>query len=205
MPSWPDTRLSFIHRLADPADFAAWEWFEKCYQPAIYRYARSRGLHQTDALDVVQEVLIAVHQQAARWQPTGRTGSFRAWLAETARRVTLQVIRWRDRNRSNATAKEIAEGVAMSRILDDITDDQTEIDRWKFYCAASIVESDVSQKHWRVFWMTAVEGKSAEVVAKSLSMRVGTVYSIKCRVLARIRRAVDEIDENSATGDRGPS
>ncbi len=205
MPSWPETRLSFIHRLADSADFAAWERFEKCYQPAIYRYARSRGLQQTDSIDVVQEVLLAVHRQAARWQPTGRTGSFRAWLAETARRVTLQAIRFRDRSRRDAAASAIAAALPASPILDDSDEDQFETDRWRFYCAASIVENEVSQQNWRAFWMTAVEGKSAEEVAKWLSIRVGTVYSAKCRVLARIRRAIDETGANSGDNDGGQS
>jgi RNA polymerase sigma-70 factor (ECF subfamily) len=194
-----------IQRLANPADSVAWERFEKCYQLAIYRYARSRGLQQIDAIDVVQEVLLAVHRQAARWEPTGRAGSFRAWLAETARRVTLQVIRFRDRTKSSAAASSIVEALATMPIHEDSAEDQRETDRWRFYCAAATVEAEVSQQNWRAFWMTAVEGKAAEVVAKSLSMRVGTVYSAKCRVLARIRQAVEQISASYDAHDRGES
>ena len=95
--NWPETRNSLIRRLADPADAIAWAEFERVYQPAIYRYVRSRGLQPQDALDAVQEVLIIVHRQAANWAPSGRVGSFRAWLGETARRVTLQQLRLRDK------------------------------------------------------------------------------------------------------------
>ncbi len=89
--------LSLIGRLANPKDASAWQQFEWCYQTAIYRFARSRSLQADEAMDVVQEVMLAVHRQAVRWEPNGRVGSLQAWLAETSRRLTLTAIRFRDR------------------------------------------------------------------------------------------------------------
>ena len=97
MSTWPDTRYSLLARLADADDGAAWRDFETLYQPAIYRYARSRSLQEADALEVVQEVMLAVHRAMDGWRPSNRAGSFRAWLAEAARRLTLQVLRQRDK------------------------------------------------------------------------------------------------------------
>jgi hypothetical protein len=37
--------------LADANDQSAWQQFEQCYQSAIYRMARNRGLHSDEALD----------------------------------------------------------------------------------------------------------------------------------------------------------
>ena len=91
MSHWPETRVSLIRRLADRNDAEAWAYFEAHYQQPVYRFARSHGLQPDDALDVVQEVLIAVHKSAANWSPSGHVGSFRAWLAEAARRVTMQI------------------------------------------------------------------------------------------------------------------
>ena len=87
-------------RLADASDDAAWQTFERVYQPAVYRYARSRGLQEADALEVVQDVMVAVHRAMDQWEPSRRAGSFRAWLAEAARRLTLQALRQRDKRGS---------------------------------------------------------------------------------------------------------
>src|SRR5262245_55345823 len=97
MTAWPHTRYSLLARLADPADDAAWQAFQAAYEPAIYRYARSRGLQEADALEVVQEVMVAVHRAVAEWKPTHRAGSFRRWLGEAARRLTLRALSQRKR------------------------------------------------------------------------------------------------------------
>lgn len=195
MSQWPETRVSLIRRLADRDDTDAWAFFEAHYQQPVYRFARSHGLQPDDAMDVVQEVLIAVHKAAANWKPSGRVGSFRAWLAESARRVTLQITRQRAR---------IGRGMGGSGFANEfgnlageppaIEEDNR---RWAFYCAASIVQKEVTPQHWMAFWFTAVEGKSAEEVAKELSMKAGTVYSIKCRVLAKIKSAIESMDSAS--------
>ncbi|MCA9151382.1 MAG: sigma-70 family RNA polymerase sigma factor [Planctomycetales bacterium] len=193
--NWPETRNSLIRRLADPADAIAWAEFERVYQPAIYRYVRSRGLQPQDALDAVQEVLIIVHRQAANWTPSGRVGSFRAWLGETARRVTLQQLRLRDKLHpaSAGGMLQLDELPSSHASLVDEADDER---RWQFYQAAAIVESEVSPAHWQAFWLTAVEGQKAEAVAERLSLKLGTVYSIRCRVQAKIR---DQIQAFAAT------
>ena len=87
MPSLPDTRYSLLARLVDPEDAVAWSEFTSIYEEAVMRYSRSRGLQDADALEAVQNVLLAVHQAMSDWTPTGRPGSFRAWLARTAHYV----------------------------------------------------------------------------------------------------------------------
>ncbi len=46
MTIWPPTRYSLLARLTDVDDGDAWRAFESIYQPAIYRYARHRGLQR---------------------------------------------------------------------------------------------------------------------------------------------------------------
>jgi RNA polymerase sigma factor (sigma-70 family) len=196
MSTWPHTQYSLLARLADAADGGAWQTFEDVYRPAVYRYARSRGLQEADAQEVVQEVMVAVHRAMESWKPTNRTGSFRAWLAEAARRLTLQVIRQRDkRDRATGgsvvrTALELAEAPAAEMVAEE--EDER---RWAFFCAAGCVEQEVQELTWRAFWLTAVEGKPATAVARELETTVGNVYSAKCRVLDRIRRRVQELGE----------
>ena len=196
MSNWPETRVSLIRRLADRNDADAWTFFEDYYQQPVYRFARSHGLQPEDAKDVVQEVLIAVHRSAANWKPSGRVGSFRAWLAETARRITLQITRQRSRigQGTGGSGFAIEIGDVAAGLQADDEDDR----RWIFYCAASIVQKEVSPQHWMAFWLTAVEGKAADEVAGILSMKAGTVYSAKCRVLAKLKSVIESMNGTSS-------
>lgn len=201
MSNWPETRISLIHRLADRDDSDAWTFFENNYQQPVYRFARSHGLQPDDAMDVVQEVLLAVHRAASNWKSTGRRGSFRAWLAEAARRVTLQITRQRARIGQGLGGSDFQSLIAeASREPLSEEDDR----RWSFYCAAAIVEKEVNPQHWLAFWLTAVDGKSAEYVATKLSMKLGTVYSAKCRVLAKLKSLIEttgSLSPNKETRD----
>jgi RNA polymerase sigma factor (sigma-70 family) len=189
MATWPHTRYSLLARLADADDGAAWRAFEALYQPAVYRFARSRGLQEADALEVVQEVMLAVHRTVPDWRPSQRAGSFRAWLAEAARRLTLQTLRKRDR-RDRAAGGVAGQGALAEAAAPVAIAESDDERRWAFFCAAAQVEQEVQPATWRAFWLTAVEGRAAADAARELDMTVGNVYSAKCRVLDRIRRCV---------------
>ncbi len=201
MTNWPETRISLIRRLADRNDADAWAFFEDHYQQPVYRFARSHGLQPDDAMDVVQEVLLAVHRSAANWKPSGRVGSFRAWLAEAARRITLQITRQRSRIGQGTGGSGFA--IEIGEIASDVSANEEDDHRWSFYCAAAIVQKEVSPQHWMAFWLTAVDGKSADEVASQLAMKTGTVYSAKCRVLAKLKSAIETMTATSPNqGDR---
>ncbi|HEV3342884.1 MAG TPA: sigma-70 family RNA polymerase sigma factor [Pirellulales bacterium] len=198
MTQLPDTRYTLLARLADPRDVAAWSEFTQIYEEAIYRYSRSRGLQDSDAWEVVQQVLLVVHHAVGDWRPSGRAGSFRGWLHRTARRVCLRCLRDRrraDRALGGSSVVERLHGIAgpapSERAL--------ELDRrrWAFCWAAGEIEREVEAKTWRAFWLTSVEGVAAAQAADELGMKVGTVYAAKCRVLARVRQRVREICEKN--------
>ena len=198
MSHWPETRVSLIRRLADRDDAAAWSYFEDHYQQPIYRFARSRGLQPDEALDVVQEVLLAVHRAAANWKSSDRPGSFRAWLAESARRLTLQVTRQRARVGRGIGGSGFASLVATTaeKAEDNQVGDDTR--RWYFYCAATVIQKEVNPQHWLAFWLTAIDGKSADEVAVQLNIKPGSVYSAKCRVLAKLKTVIDMMETNNS-------
>ncbi len=183
MPQWPPTSKSLLQRLADPSDAASWDEFERVYAPTVYRYLRNHGIQTADAEDALQEVLIAVHKQAAMWQPSGRAGSFRAWLAETVRRTTLQFARMRDRSESEGTAFH-AKLDQLARVESAGTEEEER--RWLFCLAASEVEAVTASVQWRAFWRTAVDGATPTAVAQELGMSLGAVYTARSRVQSRI-------------------
>lgn len=197
MTHLPDTRYTLLARLSDASDVSAWTEFTQIYEQAIYRYSRSRGLQDSDAWEVVQQVLLVVHRAAGDWQPSGRAGSFRSWLFRTARRACLRRVRELgrvDRARGGSSVVERLESLAVP----DGACDAQELDwrRWAFCWAAGQIEREVEPRTWRAFWRAAVDHLSPGQVTDELGMSVGAVYAAKCRVLARIRERVQELSRS---------
>mgnify|MGYP003394622441 CR=1 FL=1 len=64
----PTTRASLLLRLRDPRDHDAWVEFVSLYEPVIYRVLRRTGLQDADALEVLQELFLAVNRNIGRWE-----------------------------------------------------------------------------------------------------------------------------------------
>jgi RNA polymerase sigma-70 factor (ECF subfamily) len=70
--------------------------------------------------------------------------------------------------------------------------------RWAYCWAAGLVQQEVEAVTWNAFRLAAVEGVSAADTARQLGMKVGSVYTAKCRILARIRELVHELSRSDA-------
>src|SRR5262249_40117518 len=73
------TSTSLLQRLR-ARDPVAWERLCQIYGPLVYRWARSSGLQDTDAADVVQEVFRSVAVSLDHFHHDAPTDSFRGWL-----------------------------------------------------------------------------------------------------------------------------
>jgi RNA polymerase sigma-70 factor (ECF subfamily) len=197
MSQLPDTRYSLLARLAEPADAAAWTEFLETYEGAVFRYCRSRGLQESDARDVVQEVLLAVHRAIGTWQPSGRLGSFRAWLMQTAHHICLKLLRTHGRRERSAGGTS-AQWKLQELAADDacIDEDEKEWQRFAFCWAAGEIQREVQPSTWLAFRLTAVDGQPSTDVAQRLKMSVGSVYAARCRVLSRILARIQELSRS---------
>lgn len=191
MPYLPTTHVSLLARLVDPHDEAAWSEFLAIYESAVYRYARSRGLQDSDARDVVQNVVVAVHAKVATWVPDGQKGSFRSWLLRTSHYVAMNTLRSLRRADCLVAACDVEE--IASEVPLNCENESLDWERWAFSWAAAIVKGEVAEATWRAFHLTAVDGKSPAEVATLLGMRQGSVYTAKCRVMARIKELVSQL------------
>jgi RNA polymerase sigma-70 factor (ECF subfamily) len=194
MPQLPDTRYSLLARLADPADAVAWSEFMQIYRDAIYRYSRSRGLQDSDALDVVQNVLVITHQAIGDWQPSGQSGAFRNWLVQTAHRVCLRALRNKGRSDHAVGGSDGMHRLQLATHDDNARNaEDADWQRWAFCWAAGQIQSEVAPVTWNAFWLSAVEGCTPEETAEKTGLRVGSVYTAKCRVIAKIRDRIQEL------------
>ena len=203
MNDLPNTRQSLLLRLSDRSG-QAWDEFVGIYEKAIYRYCRGRGLQDADARDVTQEVLSAVDKRVHNWKDDPNIGSFRGWLFRVARNVAVDVIRARARKASASGDTRVI------KILQELPEsgDESESAFWLEYrrammhWAAEQVKPEVKESTWLSFWQTAIEGQKPEIVARQLGISVGSVYTGKCRVVARIRSLVQHLDDQQPDGDQ---
>jgi RNA polymerase sigma-70 factor (ECF subfamily) len=200
MSSSPTTRASLIVRLHDRQDLKAWEEFVVLYTPLIRRVARSRGLQDEDASEVVQDVLVAIVKAIPNYRCSMQVGSFRRWLTTIARNKTI--------NRLTRVPVDVAKrcsnvepgelDLAQSSSAESDGELENEWRRQMFVLAAQSVRARVQPTTWAAFWMTAVEDRTGDEVAEVLGITLGAVYVARSRVMAKIR---EWVHENTKSGE----
>jgi RNA polymerase sigma-70 factor (ECF subfamily) len=186
------TRRSLIVKLRDPADGSAWQEFVAVYEPLVYRLARRKGLQDADANDFCQEVLRAVAGAVGRWDPD--RGSFRAWLSRIARNLLVNFLT-RPRHRRLGSGSTSVQELLEAEVAPDPEATclfQVEYRRRLFHWAAEENEGDFASATWAAFWQTALEGRPPGEVAVELGLSVGAVYVARSRVLARLKKRIEQ-------------
>jgi RNA polymerase sigma-70 factor (ECF subfamily) len=190
----PTTRSSLLARIRNLQDREAWHQFVELYAPLVYDFARRRRLQDADAADLTQDVLRAVAGAADRLSYDRRRGSFRGWLYAVARHKFSDFLAHRRRpgqgSGDPAEHERLAEQPA--RAEEASLWDQ-EYERRLFAWAAERARGEFRTPTWQAFWLTAVEGKDPREAAASLGMSPGAVYIARSRVLARLRKHIQEL------------
>lgn len=217
MTEVPPTRPSLLLRLSDSGDTAAWGQFIAMYEPALYRYARSKGWQDADARDLVQSVLAALSQRVGDWDPSAERGSFRGWLFRVARHASIDAFRVQQRRRMASIAEvgadsgrshlsEAGSDFAVPLSADALAapDSDSELvreyRREVFKQAAAEIKQEFQPKTWQAFVWTHLEGRTIDETAQSLAMSRASVYAARSRIVARLREKVNELsaaDEDS--------
>jgi RNA polymerase sigma factor (sigma-70 family) len=197
MTESPATRQTLLLRLSDPSDRPAWEQFVEVYAPLVFQFARRRGLQDSDAADLVQDVLMRVAGAFRRGTYDRSRGRFRGWLLTIARHETYDWLAARARR------EQAGGGTAALQQLGDVPQ-PGEAEAWEddyrerlLAWAAEQVQKEVQPTTWRAFRLTAVEGQSGEQVAAQLGLSVAAVYLAKSRVMKRLRELVSQIDDEA--------
>lgn len=199
MTSAPTTRASLLLLLRDSQNHEAWVEFVALYESVVYRLLRKSGLQDADSHELMQEFFLTVSRNIERWDPAMERGSFRGWLRRVTRNL---VINWMKARQRQSVA---VGGPAMWELLETIpvnveqeSDEfDRELRRAAFHRASERVRTEVSSKAWEAFWETTVAGSSPSVAAQKLAMSAGAVRVAKCRVIARLREIVTEMERQS--------
>lgn len=180
------TSLPLLGRIRLRTDHASWTEFVDLYAPVLYRWNIASGMQPADAQEVVQDVLLFVHERLETFERR-RQGAFRNWL----RQVTINKTRELRRRRA------IEGRVGASDALDALPDPKAEA-AWAtryaedlFRRACEMVRDHVDDKTWKIFMRVYVERQPPAAVATEFAVSRNMVYVAQCRCLARVRQIVD--------------
>ncbi len=192
----PTTRASLLLRLRDPRDHDAWVEFVSLYEPVVYRILRRAGLQDADAVEVMQELFLAVNRNIKHWQHGREHGSFRGWLRQVTRNL---VVSWvRQQRRRVATLPVDLDSLLESPLAcagRETDEFDQELQRTLFQRASELVRVEVHPSTWQAFWSVAVSGVSVADTACTLGMTTGAVRVAKCRVISRLTAVVAEMEK----------
>ena len=191
----PTTRASLLLRLRDPGDH------EDCVgldEPVIYRVLRRTGLQDADAREVLQELFLAVNRNIERWEHGAEHGSFRGWLRRVTRNLIVSWVR-RQRRQVTTSSVDLDALLESPSVVDGPETDEfdRELRRALFHLASDQVRGELRPQSWQAFWDVAVSGTSVAEAASKLGMTVGAVRVAKCRVIARLRVVVAEMEKTT--------
>jgi RNA polymerase sigma-70 factor (ECF subfamily) len=198
MNGTPETRVSLLIRVRDPADQAAWHEFVEIYRPLILRLAQQKGMQPADAEDVAPQVLAAVAKAAQQREHDPRRAKFRTWLGRVAHNAILNALTRARPDRGSGDSALLAvlnQHQSHSGPDSDLLrlEHRREVFRW----AARQVRKEFRQATWDAFWLTAVEGRAVEAVAEELGKNRGAIYAARSRVMRRIQEKVSEYEQET--------
>lgn len=183
------TSVTLLSRMKDEQDQAAWDQFLKRYGPRVLQWCRAKGLNETDAEEVAQQVLVKLLSKMVAFEYEPRKGRFRGWLR------TVTVNTWRDYLRDNSRHRNHFSQFPEEELAETVTE---EYDRELFEIAREHVRRNVEPKTWRAFELRAFEQVPSRQVADELGMTVAAVNMAKLRVQRMLTDAVQRFEDAQA-------
>jgi len=180
---------------------SAWQRLVDLYGPLIYSWACRGGLASEDAADVMQEVFASVAKAIRRFDPAAR-GRFRGWL------WTITRNKLRDHHRRFAEEPEGRGGDTALRELaelpeewnDNATDATRHEVRALYHRALELIRNDFAPQTWQAFWLSVVEERPTDEIARQLGLSANSVRQAKSRVLRRLRAELGD-GQSSASSE----
>jgi RNA polymerase sigma-70 factor (ECF subfamily) len=173
----------------------AWQRLVDLYGPLVYRWCRQSGLQAADAADVAQEVFRIVASKLGEFHHDRPGDRFRAWLQAITRNKLREHFRRLhgapQQGQGGTTAQQYLQEIAAPADAEPSTAAGPDA-RLLFHRGLALVQSEFEHRTWQAFWQVVVDRRRSVDVAEGLGMSVQAVYKAKSRVLARLRRELDQ-------------
>jgi RNA polymerase sigma-70 factor (ECF subfamily) len=202
MPANPvdDTSLTLMMRLQQSSgDPRAWAEFVERYRPMIRAWCLKWHLQESDADDVVQEVLIKLLAAIRKFQ-YDPARSFRAWLKTVTQNALSDFVASRRKHPEQMVSP--IDAIAES---DDARTDleqqiQDAFDGELLELAMRRVQKRVKPATWDAFRLTVIDGKSGADAAGKLEIPVAHVFVAKHRVQKMLQEEVRSLKRGPRKG-----
>jgi RNA polymerase sigma-70 factor (ECF subfamily) len=175
-------------------DQAAWGEFVDRYGPRIYRWCRHWQLQEADAQDVTQNVLLklAEKMRAFSYDPSK---SFRGWLKTLTHHAWHDFVESRRRQERGSGDSEALAALHSAEAREELTRHlEEEFDRELLEVAMARVRLRVQPHTWDAFRLLAQEGRSGSEAAKSLQMKVATVFVARSKVQKMVQQEIRKLE-----------
>jgi RNA polymerase sigma-70 factor (ECF subfamily) len=198
------THVSLFNRIRLRADDQeAWAAFVARYGPRLLQWCRGRGLQDTDAEDVVQDVLVKMVGKLKTYEHRG-PGSFRRWLRVITEGACADHLAARRRPGAGSGDSEVARRLDTVEARADLLRQlEEEFDCELLELAMARVRLRVQPHTWEVFRLLALEGHPAAEAAARLGMQPGAVYVARSKVQRMIQEEVRLLDQVEALPTEG--
>ncbi len=188
------TRSSVLAAVADTGNEAAWRRFFDLYAGFVFSIARSKGLADADADDIVQIVFADLARNLPAFTYDREKGRFRAYLSG--------LTRWRINDRLRYGKRDVelkASFMEEAKACASAADEDFEEREWQ---AAALEEAlrrmkpDVRPGHYAAFVASAIEGQDTETVARLHGISIDNLYQIRKRLTVKLRETVAQVLED---------
>ena len=197
------TRSSVIRAVADTENEAAWQRLFDLYAGFVFSIARSKGLREEDADDVVQVVFSDLARNLPTFQYDRAKGKFRSYLTGL---VHWRVMDKLKAGKRDADLKASFWEEAKAAVTEDDGFSEREWQAAALEEALRRIKPDVRPEHYAAFVASAVEGQDTETIMKLYGLTRDNLYQIRTRLTAKLRevceKVLEEMDAPDAPGPR---
>lgn len=180
-------------RRAVGGDQAAWDALVESFSGMIWSVATGHRLGPADAGEIVQTTWLRAVENLDRVREPDRFGG---WLATTARRETLRLIRLRGREWAGGDDERLDRPDPAARTPEDVLLDR---DRDRLLWAAF---ARLDQRCRRLLQLVVVVAPPYAEIAAALDMPIGSIGPTRARCLDKLRRALAADETSDAPGGR---
>ena len=185
------TRSSVLRAVANTENEAAWQRFFDLYAGFVFSIARSKGLNDTDADDIVQMVFADLARNLPSFKYDREKGHFRPYLAA--------LVKWRVIDRLKAVRRDAdlkADFMEEAKSAATTEDEDFEEREWQSAAMEETlrrIKPEVRPEHYAAFVASAVEGQDTDVVTKLYGISRDSLYQISKRLTVKLREKLAEV------------
>ena len=196
------TRSSVLRAVANTENEAAWQRLFDLYAGFVFSIARSKGLKEEDADDIVQIVFADLARKLPAFKYDREKGRFRSYLTG--------LVNWRvmDRLRYGKREAELKanflEEVQAAGASDDDGFSEREWQAAAMEEALRRIKPEVRPEHYAAFVASTVEGQDTDAVLRLYGLSRDNLYQIRKRLTEKLRETtmavLAEMDVPDAPG-----